>query len=71
MIINTGLIDRTLRLLLALVLFQAHGLVKTQDLPAFVDWAIWLMAVYLALSGIFRVCLIYKAAGFDTCARDP
>jgi hypothetical protein len=71
MIINVGLIDRTLRLLLALFLLEWFASVYPRSLEPQERWGIWLIGIYLLLSGVFRVCPIYRIFNFDSCAREP
>lgn len=70
MIVNVGLIDRTVRLLLSLALLigMADGFfTETAGMGGGVAWWIGLA---LGFTAVFRVCPVYLVLGFDTTARD-
>lgn len=60
MTLNIGILDRSLRLLLALILYLSFGGIGAL-----------IIVLWLAVTGIFRVCPLYDLLGFHTCVRAP
>ncbi len=69
--VNIGLLDRTLRLLLALALFLASPDASGSEGGTILSWGMAILAGWLAITGIFRVCPIYAVFALDTCDRQP
>jgi hypothetical protein len=68
LIVNVGLIDRTVRLLLSLALIT--GLLEASPAGIGGD-VVWWIGITLGFTAVFRVCPVYRVLGLDTTARDP
>ena len=61
---NVGKMDRLFRLAIAVSLAI---LAYAQIIPANLTLTVYIVAVVIALTGIFRFCLLYKPFGLSTC----
>ena len=61
---NVGKMDRIFRFAIAisLVILAYAGII-----PSFLSLATYIVSVLIALSGVFRICLLYKPFGISTC----
>lgn len=61
---NIGKMDRIFRLAIAMCLVI---LAYAQIIPANLTLTVYIVAAVIALTGIVRVCLLYKPFGISTC----
>ena len=61
---NVGKMDRLFRLAIAVSLAI---LAYAKIIPANLTLTVYIVAVVIALTGIFRFCLLYKPFGLGTC----
>ena len=61
---NVGKMDRLFRLAIAVSLAI---LAYAKIIPANLTLTVYIVAVVIALTGIFRFCLLYKPFGLSTC----
>ena len=61
---NVGKMDRIFRLAIAVVLAI---LAYSNIIPANLALTVYIVAAVIALTGIIRVCLLYKPFGISTC----
>jgi hypothetical protein len=61
---NIGKMDRIFRLAIAVCLAI---LAYAQIIPANLTLTVYIVAAVIALTGIVRVCLLYKPFGISTC----
>ena len=61
---NVGKMDRIFRLAIAVVLAI---LAYSNIIPANLALTVYIVAAVIALTGIVRVCLLYKPFGISTC----
>ncbi|MFL0297806.1 YgaP family membrane protein [Aquirufa novilacunae] len=61
---NVGKMDRIFRLAIALTLAI---LAYAKIIPANLALTVYIVAAVIALTGIIRVCLLYKPFGISTC----
>lgn len=61
---NIGKMDRIFRLAIAVSLAI---LAYAQIIPANLTLTVYIVAAVIALTGIVRVCLLYKPFGISTC----
>ena len=63
---NMGLVDRVIRLLLAILVVV---LLATNQISGWLGTVLGILAVILALTSLFGVCLLYRPFKFSTKAR--
>ncbi|MEY4524959.1 MAG: hypothetical protein RIR57_329 [Bacteroidota bacterium] len=61
---NVGKMDRIFRLAIAVALAI---LAYAKIIPANLALTVYIVAAVIALTGIIRVCLLYKPFGINTC----
>ena len=61
---NVGKMDRIFRLAIAVSL---SILASARIIPANLALTVYIVAAIIALTGIVRVCLLYKPFGISTC----
>jgi hypothetical protein len=61
---NIGKMDRIVRFAIAISL---SILAYAKIIPANLSLAVYLVSVLIALTGVFRICLLYKPFGISTC----
>ncbi|MFA9199248.1 MAG: DUF2892 domain-containing protein [Aquirufa sp.] len=61
---NVGKMDRIFRLAIAVSLAI---LAYAKIIPANLALTVYIVAVIIALTGVFRFCLLYKPFGLSTC----
>ena len=61
---NVGKMDRIFRFAIAttLAILAYAGII-----PPFLSLATYIVSVLIALSGVFRICMLYKPFGISTC----
>ncbi|MEY4647339.1 MAG: hypothetical protein RIQ98_1175 [Bacteroidota bacterium] len=61
---NVGKMDRIVRFAIAitLVILAYAGII-----PSFLSLATYVVAILIAFTGVFRICLLYKPFGISTC----
>ena len=65
---NVGKMDRIFRLAIAVSLVI---LAYARIIPANLALTVYIVAAVIALTGIIRVCLLYKPFGISTCREKP
>jgi ABC-type uncharacterized transport system permease subunit len=61
---NIGKMDRIVRFAIAVSL---SILAYAKIIPANLSLAVYVVSVMIALTGVFRFCLLYKPFGISTC----
>jgi hypothetical protein len=71
LIVNVGLIDRTMRMLISLALITGLLDAFATEQTGIGGDVGWWIGIALGFTAIFRVCPVYRVLGVDTTARDP
>ncbi len=61
---NIGKMDRIVRFAIAICLII---LAYARIIPTFLSLATYVVAILIAITGVFRICLLYKPFGISTC----
>ena len=70
MMTNVGVIDAALRLVLGLALLGWVGGYYGAPPLGLASWAVTVLGVYPAATGLLRFCPVLAVTGISTCAED-